>query len=53
MGGKYESNPLNSFCEEHGIIHETTPPYSSESNGVVERKKYNTQRYDELNVGEF
>ena len=37
-GGEYESNPFNTFCEKHGIIHETTPPYSLESNGVVERK---------------
>ncbi|KAJ9684091.1 hypothetical protein PVL29_016537 [Vitis rotundifolia] len=37
-GGEYESNPFNSFCEDHGIIHETTPPYSPESNGVAERK---------------
>ena len=26
--GEYKSNPFNTFCEEHGIIHETTPPYS-------------------------
>ena len=37
-GGEYESNPFNTFCEEHGIIHEIAPPYSPESNGVVERK---------------
>ena len=37
-GGKCESNPFNTFCEEHEIIHETTPPYFLESNGVVERK---------------
>ena len=24
-GGEYESNPFNSFCEDHGIIHETAP----------------------------
>ena len=37
-GGEYESKPFNTFCEEHGIIHETTHSYSLESNGVVERK---------------
>ena len=24
-GEEYESNPFNTFCEEHGIIHETSP----------------------------
>jgi transposase InsO family protein len=37
-GGEYESNPFTKFCEQNGIIHEVTPPYSPESNGVVERK---------------
>ena len=37
-GGEYESNPFNIFCEEHGIIHETTPLYSHKYNRVVERK---------------
>ena len=37
-GRVYESNPFNSFCEDHGIIHETTPSYSLESNGVAKRK---------------
>ena len=35
-GGEYI--PLNNYCENEEIIHEVTPPYSSESNGVVERK---------------
>ena len=34
-GGKYV--PLNDYCENEGIIHEVTPPYSPESNGVTER----------------
>ena len=37
-GGEYESNPFNSFCEDHGIIYKTTPPYSLESNEVAKRK---------------
>ena len=35
-GGEYI--PLNDYYEKEGIIHEVTPPYSSESNGVAERK---------------
>ena len=34
-GGEYEFNPFNFFGEDHGIIQETTPPYSPESNGVA------------------
>jgi hypothetical protein len=36
--GESSSNNFSQFCAEHGIIHEVTPPYSPQSNGVVERK---------------
>jgi transposase InsO family protein len=37
-GGEYFSNTFDSFCEEHSIVHERTPPYSPQSNGIAERK---------------
>ena len=36
-GGEYES-PFVDLCAQHGIIHETTAPYSPQSNGVAKRK---------------
>ena len=38
-GGEYES-PFVDVCAQHKIIHETTTPYSPQSNGVVERKNH-------------
>ena len=37
-GREYESFGFNSYVQSLGIIHETTPPYSPQSNGVAERK---------------
>ena len=36
-GGEYESSFVD-VCAQHGIIHETTTPYSPQSNGMVKRK---------------
>jgi len=35
-GGEYVINDLKRFCELKAIIHECTPPYYPESDGVVE-----------------
>jgi transposase InsO family protein len=37
-GGEYFSNVFDEFCVEHGIIHERTPSFSPQSNGIAERK---------------
>ena len=37
-GGEYMDNDFTQFCQEHGIIHEVTAPYTPQSNGVAERK---------------
>ena len=36
-GGEFCNELWNSYCRKFGIVHETTSPYSSQSNGVVER----------------
>ena len=38
-GGEYES-PFVDLCAQHGIILETTAPYSPQSNGMAKRKNH-------------
>ncbi|KAM2733441.1 hypothetical protein EV2_036866 [Malus domestica] len=37
-GGEYINMELRSFLELHGIVHQTTCPYTPQQNGVAERK---------------
>ena len=37
-GGEYESTALSEFCALHGIVHQTTTPYTPQQNAIVERK---------------
>ena len=44
-GGEYISNEFSQFCAEHGIIHEVTPPYSPQPNGMDGRKYRHLQTW--------
>jgi transposase InsO family protein len=37
-GGEYFSNTFDIFCEEHGIVHERTPPYSPNPMGLLKER---------------
>jgi transposase InsO family protein len=37
-GGEFNSGIFVTFCNEHGIRHNTTTPYTPQQNGVVERR---------------
>jgi transposase InsO family protein len=37
-GGEFNSGEFKQFCDETGIVHYTTAPYSPQQNGVVERR---------------
>ena len=37
-GGEYTSKAMEDFCRKEGIVHEVTPPYTPQHNGVSERK---------------
>lgn len=36
-GGEYTSRAFGNFCDEHGIMHEITPPYTPQHNALAER----------------
>ncbi len=49
-GGEYVK-PFDNFCAQHGIIHEATPPYSLQSNGVAQRKNQTLKEMMNLMLG--
>ena len=36
--GEYFPNDFSTFCEEHGIIHQSSALYTPQQNGLAERK---------------
>lgn len=38
VGGEYTSREFAKFCEEQGILHEITAPYTPQHNGLAERR---------------
>lgn len=38
-GGEYFSTEFTLYCEENGIIHQTSAPYTPQQNGLTKRKK--------------
>jgi hypothetical protein len=37
-GGEYFPHEFSTFCEEHGIVHQKSAPYTPQQNGLAERK---------------
>lgn len=37
-GGQFVTNEFQSYCEENGITRQLTAPYSTQQNGVLERR---------------
>jgi len=37
-GGEYTSKLFEKFCEDNGIVHEVSAPYTPQHNGLAERK---------------
>ena len=38
-GGEYFPNDFSTFCEEYGIIHQSSAPCTTQQNGLVEKEK--------------
>ena len=38
-GGEYFSIEFSVFCEENGLIHQTSAPYTPQQNGLADKRK--------------
>ena len=47
-GGEYFPNDFSTFCEKHGIIHQSSAPYTPKRNDLAEKK--NRTLVDMVNV---
>ena len=44
-GGEYLSNEFIKFCDDSGIAHQLSAPYTPQQNGLAERKNRHSVRW--------
>ncbi|KAL8093193.1 hypothetical protein AgCh_035182 [Apium graveolens] len=52
-GKEFENSSFTNFCDEHGITHNFSAPYTPQSNGVVEQKNRTLQEMASTMLNEY